>query len=123
MVPPCPLSAEQTLTSLSFLGFLSNEPAIGAVRPSPDYVGKYAFDREPKAPESVTNKIPDTSRRCQSHMIADISGVDISTLGSTTYRDLEVTDAYHFWTICCHFLVSLAWGRFGHFPFRERVGW
>ena len=54
------------------------------------------FDRESKAPESVTNRIFEASRTLQSHMIADISDVDISTLSTTKYRDLEVIDAYYF---------------------------
>lgn len=42
------------------------------------------------APESVTNKIFEASKSLTEYKIADIPDVDISTIGSKTYGDLEV---------------------------------
>ena len=42
------------------------------------------------APESVTNKIFETSKALTSYKIADIPDIDISTIGTKTYGPLEV---------------------------------
>ena len=51
---------------------------------------KYNLANGAPAPESVTNKIYDTSKSLASYKIEDIPNVDISTVGSKKYGPLEV---------------------------------
>lgn len=51
---------------------------------------KYNLANGAPAPESVTNKIYDTSKSLTSYKIEDIPNVDISTVGSAKYGPLEV---------------------------------
>jgi len=58
--------------------------------PKADFGMKYNLSNGAPAPESVTNKIFDKSKNLTSYKIADIPDVDISTIGSQKYGDLEV---------------------------------
>ncbi|KAK4224588.1 phosphoglucomutase [Podospora fimiseda] len=58
--------------------------------PKNDFGIKYNLANGGPAPESVTNKIYEVSKTLTSYKIADIPQVDISTLGTKTYGDLEV---------------------------------
>ncbi|KAH6854365.1 hypothetical protein B0I37DRAFT_301873 [Chaetomium sp. MPI-CAGE-AT-0009] len=58
--------------------------------PQNDFGIKYNLAHGGPAPESVTNKIFETSKTLGSYKIASIPDVDISTLGNKTYGNLEV---------------------------------
>jgi len=58
--------------------------------PKNDFGIKYNLSNGGPAPESVTNKIFETSKTLTSYKIIDLPKVDISTIGSKTYGPLEV---------------------------------
>ncbi|OCL01410.1 phosphoglucomutase-like protein [Glonium stellatum] len=58
--------------------------------PNEDFGIKYNLANGAPAPESVTNKIFETSKNLTSYKIADIPDIDISTIGTKTYGPLEV---------------------------------
>lgn len=58
--------------------------------PNADFGIKYNLANGGPAPESVTNKIYETSKTLTSYKIADIPEVDIKTIGTKTYGSLEV---------------------------------
>ncbi|KAL7627888.1 Phosphoglucomutase-2 [Parahypoxylon ruwenzoriense] len=58
--------------------------------PTQDFGIKYNLSNGGPAPESVTNKIFESSKSLTSYKIADIPDVDITTIGTKTYGDLEV---------------------------------
>ncbi|OAP63183.1 phosphoglucomutase [Fonsecaea erecta] len=58
--------------------------------PKADFGMKYNLSNGAPAPESVTNKIFEKSKSLTSYKIADIPDVDISTIGTKKYGDLEV---------------------------------
>merc|ERR1712169_142855 len=58
--------------------------------PKNDFDIKYNLANGGPAPESVTNKIYETSKTLTSYKIADLPDIDISTIGTKTYGSLEV---------------------------------
>ncbi|EXJ86659.1 phosphoglucomutase [Capronia epimyces CBS 606.96] len=58
--------------------------------PKADFGMKYNLSNGAPAPESVTNKIFEFSKTLTSYKIADIPNIDISTIGTQKYGDLEV---------------------------------
>ncbi|KAH7077590.1 phosphoglucomutase [Paraphoma chrysanthemicola] len=58
--------------------------------PTEDFGIKYNLANGAPAPESVTNKIYETSKTLTSYKIADIPDVDLSTIGTQKVGDLEV---------------------------------
>lgn len=58
--------------------------------PKNDFGIKYNLANGGPAPESVTNKIYETSKTITSYKLAAIPDVDIATVGSKTYGPLEV---------------------------------
>ncbi|KAI0002788.1 phosphoglucomutase 2 [Xylariaceae sp. FL0662B] len=58
--------------------------------PNADFGIKYNLSNGGPAPESVTNKIYETSKTLSSYKIADIPEVDITNIGTKTYGNLEV---------------------------------
>lgn len=58
--------------------------------PKADFGMKYNLANGGPAPESVTNKIFEKSKNLTSYKIADIPEVDIKTIGSKKYGNLEV---------------------------------
>lgn len=57
--------------------------------PTNDFGIKYNLTNGAPAPESVTNKIYETSKSLTSYKIADVPEIDLSTIGSKTYGSLE----------------------------------
>ncbi|KAI9698596.1 MAG: Phosphoglucomutase-2 [Bogoriella megaspora] len=58
--------------------------------PTEDFGIKYNLANGAPAPESVTNKIYETSKSLTSYKIANIADIDLSTIGTQTYGPLEV---------------------------------
>ncbi|KAJ9138533.1 Phosphoglucomutase 2 [Coniochaeta hoffmannii] len=58
--------------------------------PKNDFGIKYNLSNGGPAPESVTDKIYETSKSLTSYKLADIPDIDISTIGTKTYGSLEV---------------------------------
>lgn len=58
--------------------------------PTNDFGIKYNLANGGPAPESVTNKIYETSKTLTSYRVAEIPDIDISTIGTRTYGNLEV---------------------------------
>jgi phosphoglucomutase len=58
--------------------------------PTEDFGIKYNLANGAPAPESVTNKIFDTAKSLTSYKISNIPDVDLATVGSNSYEDLEV---------------------------------
>ncbi|GIZ37490.1 hypothetical protein CKM354_000093500 [Cercospora kikuchii] len=58
--------------------------------PEEDFGIKYNLTNGAPAPESVTNKIYETSKTLSEYKIADIPDIDLSTIGTKTYGPLEV---------------------------------
>jgi phosphoglucomutase len=58
--------------------------------PEEDFGIKYNLANGAPAPESVTNKIYETSKTLTSYKIADIPDIDLSSIGTKTYGPLEV---------------------------------
>ncbi|KAM0287810.1 hypothetical protein ACHAQH_000342 [Verticillium albo-atrum] len=58
--------------------------------PKNDFGIKYNLANGGPAPESVTNKIYETSKTLTSYKIADVPDVDLATIGTQTVGDLEV---------------------------------
>ncbi|KAI9798205.1 MAG: Phosphoglucomutase-2 [Piccolia ochrophora] len=58
--------------------------------PKNDFGIKYNLNNGAPAPESVTNKIFETSKTLTQYKIADIPNLDLSTVGTKTYGPLEV---------------------------------
>ncbi|PNS17211.1 Phosphoglucomutase [Sphaceloma murrayae] len=58
--------------------------------PTEDFGIKYNLANGAPAPESVTNKIYETSKTISSYKISDLPDIDLSTIGTKQYGDLEV---------------------------------
>lgn len=58
--------------------------------PTEDFGIKYNLANGGPAPESVTNKIYEASKTLTSYKLADIPDVDLATIGTKTYGNLEV---------------------------------
>ena len=58
--------------------------------PTEDFGIKYNLANGAPAPESVTNKIYDTSKNINSYKIADLPDIDLSTIGKKSYGPVEV---------------------------------
>lgn len=58
--------------------------------PTEDFGIKYNLANGAPAPESVTNKIFETSKTLTSYKIADIPDVDLKTIGTQKYGEVEV---------------------------------
>lgn len=58
--------------------------------PQNDFGIKYNLSNGGPAPESVTNKIYETSKSLTSYKLADIPDVDLTSIGTKTYGPLEV---------------------------------
>ncbi|KAL9096776.1 MAG: hypothetical protein Q9165_001264 [Trypethelium subeluteriae] len=58
--------------------------------PTEDFGIKYNLANGAPAPESVTNKIYETSKTLTSYKIAEIPDIDLSTIGTKTYGPIEV---------------------------------
>lgn len=58
--------------------------------PKNDFGIKYNLANGGPAPESVTNKIFEVSKTLTSYQIAEMEDIDISTIGTKRYGDLEV---------------------------------
>lgn len=58
--------------------------------PTEDFGIKYNLANGAPAPESVTNKIYDTSKNLTSYKIADVPDIDLSTIGKKSYGSVEV---------------------------------
>jgi phosphoglucomutase len=58
--------------------------------PHNDFGIKYNLSNGGPAPESVTNKIYETSKSLTSYKLADIPDVDLTSIGTKTYGPLEV---------------------------------
>ncbi|KAF2153703.1 Phosphoglucomutase, first 3 domain-containing protein [Myriangium duriaei CBS 260.36] len=58
--------------------------------PTEDFGIKYNLANGAPAPESVTNKIYETSKTLTSYKIVDIPDIDLSTIGTKKYGPLEV---------------------------------
>src|SRR5271155_3340078 len=58
--------------------------------PKADFGMKYNLSNGGPAPESVTNKIYEKSKTLTSYKIADVPEVDIKTIGTQKYGDLEI---------------------------------
>lgn len=69
---------------------LRNRANMAAPGPDEDFGMKYNLTNGAPAPESVTNKIYATSKELTEYKIASIPDVDINTIGTNTYGDLEV---------------------------------
>ncbi|KAI0016413.1 phosphoglucomutase 2 [Xylariomycetidae sp. FL0641] len=58
--------------------------------PNEDFGIKYNLANGGPAPESVTNKIYEASKNLTSYKMADLPDIDITTIGTKTYGNLEV---------------------------------
>ena len=63
---------------------------VEGIGPTNDFGIKYNLASGAPAPESVTNKIFETSKNLTSYKIADLEEVDLSQIGTKTYGSLEV---------------------------------
>lgn len=64
--------------------------SLTVIGPTNDFGIKYNLANGGPAPESVTNKIYETSKTLDSYKIASIEDIDISQIGTRTYGGLEV---------------------------------
>ena len=74
----------------STIAALHESSAHAPSGPTEDFGIKYNLANGAPAPESVTNKIYDTSKTITSYKIADIPDIDLATIGTKTYGPLEV---------------------------------